>query len=132
MHSSKALIKQYFKALSGKNDTPITNYFSPNIRWNLPQTHPFGGPFVGVAEVLEMMEKGAVFFQYESIQINLRELLAENNNVVAHFTLTAKTHRDEVYENDYLFRFKCEGGEIIEVWEFFDTYYQASMGVFTS
>lgn len=131
MHSSKALIQQYFETLSGQNNVPITNYFSRNIRWNLPQTHPFGGPFVGVAEVLEMMEKGTVFFQYESIKIELRELLAEKNNVVAHFSLNAKTHQDELYENEYLFRFKCENGEIVEVWEFYDTYYQASMGMFS-
>ncbi|HKM27983.1 MAG TPA: nuclear transport factor 2 family protein [Thiopseudomonas sp.] len=130
MNSSKALITQYFDSITGNSTTPITDYFSDDIRWNLPPTHPFGGPFTGIPAVLEMMAKGAHFFPYETIAIELHSLIAEAENVVAHFRLTAQTHDGRDYANEYLFRFKCRGQKIIEVWEFLDTYYQQQMGMF--
>ncbi|MDY7218008.1 nuclear transport factor 2 family protein [Denitrificimonas sp. JX-1] len=130
MNSSKALIQQYFATLSGQSDVPVTEYFSADIRWNLPPAHPFGGPFIGIAAVLEMMEQGSGFFPYDSIGITLRALIAEKNDVVAHFSLSAKTHAGEDYANEYLFRFKCSDGKIVEVWEFLDTYYQFQAGLF--
>lgn len=132
MSSSKALISQYFNSISGQSDTPITDYFAEDIRWNLPPSHPFGGPFFGIQAVLEMMGKGADFFPYETIAIDLHSLIAEDENVVAHFHLTAKTHDGRDYANEYLFRFKCREHKIVEVWEFLDTYYQQQMGMFNS
>lgn len=130
MSSSKALISQYFDSISGQSDTPITDYFAEDIRWNLPPSHPFGGPFVGIPAVLEMMSKGAHCFPYETIAIQLHALIAEEDNVVAHFRLTAQTHDGRDYANEYLFRFKCHQQKIIEVWEFLDTHYQQEMNLF--
>lgn len=131
MNSSKALINQYFDSISGKSETPITEYFAQDIKWNLPPAHPFGGPFVGIPAVLEMMGKGADFFPYDTIAIELHTLIAEEDDVVAHFGLTAKTHAGKHYANEYLFRFKCRDEKIVEVWEFLDTYYQHQMGMFS-
>lgn len=130
MSSSKELISNYFDSISGKSAVAITEYFAEDIQWNLPPAHPFVGPFIGIPAVLDMMGKGAEFFPYESIAIELHALIAEQDNVVAHFRLTAKTHAGEDYANEYLFRFKCRDQKIVEVWEFLDTYYQAQMGLF--
>lgn len=71
-----------------------------------------------------------IFFPYETIAIELHSLIAEDENVVAHFRLTAQTHDGRDYANEYLFRFKCREQKIVEVWEFLDTYYQQQMGMF--
>ena len=131
MSTSKRLISTYFDSIAGKSDRPITDYFADNIRWNLPPAHPFGGPFVGIPAVLEMMGKGAHFFPYDTIAIELHTLIAEDDDVVAHFRLTAKTHDGRDYANEYLFRFKCKEQQIVEVWAFLDTYYQQQMGMFS-
>ncbi len=130
MLSNKALIQKYFDSLSGNSDIPITEYFADDIQWNLPPAHPFGGPFVGVPAVLEMMGRGGEFFKFETISIELHSLIAEGSNVAAHFRLTAKTHEDRDYRNEYLFRFLCREQKIAAVWEFLDTYYQHRMGMF--
>ena len=96
MSSSKELISNYFDSISGKSAVAITEYFAEDIQWNLPPAHPFVGPFIGIPAVLDMMGKGAEFFPYESIAIELHALIAEQDNVVAHFRLTAKTHAGEI------------------------------------
>ncbi|MCK9533350.1 MAG: nuclear transport factor 2 family protein [Pseudomonas sp.] len=131
MSSSKALISKYFDSVSGKSQVPLSEYFAEDIQWNLPPAHPFVGPFIGIPAVLDMMGQGADFFPYESIAIELYALIAEQDDVVAHFRLTAKTRAGEDYANEYLFRFKCRGQKIVEVWEFLDTYYQYKMGLFS-
>lgn len=131
MNQSKELISKYFDSISGKSELPITEYFAQDIKWNLPPAHPFGGPFIGIPAVLEMMGKGANFFPYETIGIELHTLIAEQDDVVAHFRLTAKTYDDKDYANEYLFRFKCCNQKIVEVWEFLDTFYQYKMGMFS-
>jgi len=130
VNSSKQVISQYFDSVSGKSEVSITEYFADDIKWNLPPAHPFVGPFVGIPAVLEMMGKGAGFFPYETIAIELHTLIAEEDDVVAHFRLTAKTHKGEDYANEYLFRFKCREHKIIEVWEFLDTYAQYQAGLY--
>lgn len=132
MITSKAFIQQYFDSLSGRNLTPVSDYFSNEIIWTLPPAHPFGGPFIGLEAVMEMMGRGSTLFRFETIAINLHTLIAEGDNVVAHFSLSAKTPDNRDYSNEYLLRFLCQQGKIVAVWEFMDTYYQHQMGMFGS
>ena len=130
MSPAKDLIRQYFDSISGRNDTPITDYFDADITWHLPPAHPFGGPFVGIPAVLEMMGRGSHFFRFDTIVIELHALIAEGDEVVAHFRLSARTPDERDYRNEYLFRFQCRDGRIIAVWEFMDTWLQQRMGMF--
>ena len=130
MYSNKEIIKKYFDSVSGESNIPITEYFSDDIEWNLPPAHPFGGPFVGIPAVLEMMGRGGEFFKFETISIDIHSLISEKENVVAHFRLTAKTHDERDYKNEYIFRFLCSNQKISVVWEFLDTYYLHQMGMF--
>ena len=128
--SSEKMVRGYFDSVSGISDTPITEYFAENIEWSLPPAHPFGGPFVGIPAVLEMMGRGAEFFKFETISIEIHALLSDKENVVAHFRLTATTHDARDYKNEYIFRFLCSNHKIAAVWEFLDTYYLYKMGMF--
>ena len=127
---NKKLIESYFATVSGESETPLTDYFAEDIVWTLPPAHPFGGPFHGVDAVMEMMGMGGGFFKFETIAIQLHAIFGEEDNVAAHFQLTAKTHDDADYTNQYLFRFQCKDNKIIAIWEFLDTYYQSKMGMF--
>ena len=128
--TNKELIRNYFDSVSGNSDTPISEYFADDIEWHLPPAHPFGGPFAGIPEVLEMMGRGGEFFDFETISIELHSVLAEEDNVVAHFRLKARTHDARDYSNEYIFRFLLRENKILEVWEFLDTYYLHKMGMF--
>lgn len=127
---NKQLIENYFATVSGSSEVPLTDYFGDDIVWTLPPAHPFGGPFHGVDAVMEMMGMGGGFFRFETIAIKVHVIVAEGDNVVAHFQLNAKTSNDDDYENQYLFRFQCRDNKIVGVWEFLDTYYQSKMGMF--
>lgn len=128
--SNKALIQQYFDAVAGKIDKPMGDFLADDIEWTLPPAHPFGGPFKGQAQVLEMMGRGSELFLFETITVNVHVLMADGDNVAAHFELRAKTPDGRDYFNQYMFRFQCRNGEIVAVWEFLDTYYQSTLGFF--
>lgn len=130
MNDNKTLINHYFDAVSGKTDNPITDYLSDSITWHLPPAHPFGGPFEGIPAVLDMLGRGGTLFDFATMVIDIHALIAEADDVVAHFQLTASTSDGRQYENQYLFRFRCRDGMIVEVWEFLDTYRQYTMGMF--
>ena len=130
MNEHRKLIESYFSSVSGDSDVPLSDYFSDDITWTLPPAHPFGGPFHGLDAVMEMMGMGGGFFRFETIVIEVHAIIAEQDDVVAHFQLSAKTHDDGDYQNQYLFRFQCRDKKIVAVWEFLDTYYQAKMGMF--
>lgn len=130
MNPAKETLQRYFRSMAGEDDTPITDFFASNIRWHLPPAHPYGGPFEGIPAVLEMMALGNDLFLFETIVFDHHALIAEGDNVVAHFGLSAKTPDGRDYRNEYLFRFRCEDGKIAEVWEFMDSYLQYQMGMF--
>lgn len=132
MKSNREVIQKYFDSVSGASAIPLTEYFTDDIEWHLPPAHPLGGPFVGVPSVMEMMAHGAEFFRFETISIDMHTIVSEQDNVVAHFRLTAKTHDERDYSNEYMFRFVCRSQKIAVVWEFLDTYYLYQMGMFDS
>ncbi len=130
MSNNRHLIEQYFASLTGQSDTPISDYFDSDIIWHLPPAHPFGGPFIGLSAVLEMLGKGSHLFRFETITIDRRATIVEDDNAAVHFILNAKMHDDRDYCNEYLFRFQCQDGKISQVWESMDTYYQYQAGMF--
>jgi len=130
MNNNRHLIEQYFASLTGQSDTPISNYFADDIVWHLPPAHPFGGPFIGLNAVLDMLGQGSHLFRFETIAIDRRALIVEGDNAAVHFILNAKMHDNRDYSNEYLFRFQCQDGKISQVWECMDTYYQYTVGMF--
>ena len=130
MNQAKETIQRYFRCMAGEEDTPITDFFADNIRWHLPPAHPYGGPFEGIPAVLEMMARGNELFLFDTIVFDHHALIAEGEDVVAHFGLSARTPGGSDYRNEYLFRFRCAKGKIAEVWEFMDSYLQYQMGMF--
>ena len=130
MIESKIIVERYFDSITGKSDTPLSDHFADTIIWTLPPAHPFGGPFIGKAAVMEMMTKGGHLFQFDTMAIDIHALFSDNDNVAAHFSLTAKTADNRDYHNDYFFRFLCSDRKIIAIWEFLDTYRQFSMGMY--
>ena len=130
MSNNHRLIEQYFASLTGQSDTPISDHFADDIVWHLPPAHPFGGPFIGLSAVLDMLGQGSHLFRFETIAIDRRALIVEGDNAAVHFTLNAKMHDNRDYSNEYLFRFHCQDGKISQVWECMDTYYQYKVGMF--
>ena len=124
------LLEQYFGSLTGANNQQITDFMSDDIIWHLPPAHPFGGPFIGIPAVQEMLGMGGDLFDFTTIAMQRHTLFGDGDNVCAHFQMNAQTPTGLDYQNQYLFRFRCHNEQIVEVWEFMDTYYQSQVGMF--
>jgi ketosteroid isomerase-like protein len=59
-----------------------------------------------------------------TVTITIQNLVAEGDLVAGRFILEARTVRgDRPYKNFYHFLYRCEGGRVVEYWEYLDTKY---------
>lgn len=131
--NNKALILDYFEVITGRrSDRPIGDFFAEDAVWYVPQSNPAikPNPRRGHAAVMDLLSSGVDVYQPGSLVLDLERLIADADNVVAQFTLTAKLANGTDYVNQYCFVFSISGGRIDGVWEYLDTLYQWRCGTF--
>lgn len=126
---NKALIKHYFEVMSGVDTgMQLGDFFTEDIVWHIPQSSEIApNPRKGRAAVMELLGMGVGFYEEGSLQVNLQRLVAEDDRVVAQFSMSAKLASGPAYNNDYIFLFSLRDGKISEVWEALDTLYMAQL-----
>jgi ketosteroid isomerase-like protein len=128
-----SLIHHYLSVVSGVDTSvPIGDFFSEDVVWHVPQSNPdiVPNPRVGHAAVMDLLTSGVGIYQPGSLDIQAQRLVADENHVVAQFTLAAKLANGKNYRNDYVMLFSIDHGKINGVWEYLDTLYQWQLGTF--
>jgi ketosteroid isomerase-like protein len=70
----------------------------------------------------------AKLYRRGTVTIEVQSIIAEDNFVSCRFILDAMTVRaNEHYRNYYNFFYRCEGGRIVEYWEYLDTEYASKL-----
>ncbi len=128
--NTRETIDQYFGLLSGELEGNFIDCLDESIVWHLPPHHPFGADFDGKDQVLKMLERGLPMFRLETMKVELHLVVADGEHAFAHFTMRAVTSKGKDYENQYFFRFRVQGGKIVEIWEAMDSLYMASLGMY--
>lgn len=118
------------KLLHGEN-ADIGRFFHPDIAWHFPKSTASassGSDHYGRAAVMAMFA-GDVdqFYRPGSLRFHYHAMTAEADRVHMHFSLEAVTTSGKDYYNDYQSLFRFKDGQIIEVWEYFDTAYLFSL-----
>jgi len=129
MSNNRHLIEQYFASLTDKVTPPLV-ITCRRYCLALATCPPVWRTIYWLNAVLEMLGQGSHLFRFETIAIDRRALIVEDDNAAVHFILKAKMHDNRDYCNEYLFRFQCQDGKISQVWECMDTYYQYTVGMF--
>jgi ketosteroid isomerase-like protein len=120
--SNQLLINNYYAALAS-GDPDMARFFSEDVEWHLPRSSPMHGTLKGRDAVLGLFGGGSVsdYYKPETMQFEYHATIVANDDVIMPFTMRAVTANGHDYENDYLMRFRIDGGVIAEVWEYFDT-----------
>lgn len=131
--NSKSVVQTYFDVILGRNAAiALTDLFTDDASWRVPRSNPMikPNPKVGKAGVMDVLTNGVSVYQPDTFRIEALKLIAEEDEVVALFTLKARLADGRDYENDYVFYFALRDGKIHEVRENLDTLRQAQFGVF--
>ena len=124
---NKQRARDFFEALSAGDAARLREMLRPDMRWVVPDgAIMLGGTHEGAEDVIAKMTAAVgETFEPGSNQIEIREILAEGDVVMAETRLTA-THLDgRQYDNRYVFVFEFLDGRIAELREHVDTVYAA-------
>ena len=136
LETNKAVVRRFLEAMPTRDlavigeclaEDVVQNYQRPSIQ-NDDGTRS-ASSLRGRANILAEIE--AYYYQLYrpgTITVRIENLVAEDDLVAAQFVLSAITaRRDEPYENFYHFLYRCQGGKVVEYWEYVDTRYAAQM-----
>jgi len=114
-HPNEDLVRAGYAAFaSGDLDALQNQFFAEDIRWHFPGRSPFGGDYVGVAEVLSWL--GRSFEASEgTVRIELHDVIGNDDHVVALTTVRAERAGKKLQDNTIQV-FHLRDGKATEVW----------------
>jgi ketosteroid isomerase-like protein len=124
---NKQIVQSYFESLA-KGDGRAIEWLADDVRWWVPQGSSLGGSYQGKPAVLELMGRGVDLYSPDvPMRIDVQSLVAEGDRVCAEVEITAVTHDDRPYCNQYHFALRLRDDRIVEVKEYVDTRYVYDM-----
>lgn len=129
MSDNKTIVIEYQMAVQevlkiGAGEA-FKKYLSEDVKWHLPKSmQAYGGAVFSGIDGVEKMLKDNVgrFYQPETIEVDFRSMIAEDNLVHMHFGMQATTPNAQSYSNDYQVLYEIKDGLICNVWEYFDAH----------
>jgi ketosteroid isomerase-like protein len=94
--------------------------------WHLPPTAEIPGlddPRVvrGRDAIHAVQQRAAEIYDVPTIQIEIRNLLADGDWVVLQYLLRCRAANGNSYEQEYVFLFEIRDGRIATIWDYYDT-----------
>ena len=121
--ANKLIVREYFDKMAS-GSTEISELFTDDVSWWVPQSSPLGGTYEGRAAVLGLMGSGVDLYDDSvPLEMEIQEIVAEGDQVCVQLVLRARTAAGEDYENHYHFAFRVRAGKICAVKEYVDTLY---------
>ena len=122
-NENKQVVRGYFASIASA-DGKALDWLSDDVQWWVPQGSSIGGTYAGKAAVIELMERGiGAYDPAVPMEVEIRQLVAEDDWVCAQVELTAAARDGSPYRNRYHFAFRLRSGRIVEVNEYVDTKY---------
>ena len=125
--ANKEVVRNYFASVAS-GDGRALDSMSEDVSWWVPQGSSMGGTYEGKEAVATLMQSGVgAYAEDVPMQIDVRQLVAEDDWVCAQVEISAGTRDGRPYCNQYHFAFRVRAGQIVEVKEYVDTHYVHEM-----
>ena len=128
--SNKHTLRDYFTAIgSGGN---YQAYYTDDIVWQLPGSHPYGAEHRGLADVRHMLERAdREMVNISSMSFEFHEMIEEGDKIAVRMTQAYSTvDSGQRYSNEYLDIFEFRDGKIVRITASFDTYRMYRLGLY--
>ena len=121
--ANKQVVQRYFASVTSGEGNPL-DCLAEDVTWWVPQGSSLGGIYRGKAAVAELMGSALDAYSDEiPMEIEIRQLVAEDDWVCAQVEISAGTRDGRPYRNWYHWAFRVRDGQIVEVNEYVDTRY---------
>ena len=118
---NKKVVRQFYEAGNRGDMETCFGLVADDIRWTNMGTTSLSGTYAGKAELMEKLI-GPLFGQLkQGIHMDIQQLVAEGERVVAVTSGTAETLDGRPYNNSYCWVIRVQNGKLAEVIEYSDT-----------
>ena len=118
---NKKVVRQFYEAGNRGDMETCFGLVADDIRWTNMGTTSLSGTYAGKADLMEKLI-GPLFGQLkQGIHMDIQQLVAEGERVVAVTSGTAETLDGRPYNNSYCWVVRVQNGKLAEVIEYSDT-----------
>lgn len=121
IEANKALITQFFAALSSGKVDRIGEFLADDARWWVSGTVEGISGIYTKSETLELLGQVAGVYKAGALHIAPTAMIAEGQRVAVEAESYAELHNGKVYNNLYHFVFDIKGDQITSFKEYMDT-----------
>lgn len=119
--SNKQIVRSFFNAGNSGDMDACFALIADDIKWIVLGTTPLSGTYLGKQALMEKL-LGPLFGRLKAgINMDVHQLVAEDDLVVAHARGKAETHEGRAYNNTYCWIIRLDNGKFVELTEFADT-----------
>ena len=122
VEKNKNIVREAYAAISKGDAERFLGFLRDDIEWYFIGSHRFSGTMKGKEQIIE--ELFSVLggeLEGDGIRLEIRQLIAEGNKVVAEMLGTARSTAGKDYNNTYNLILTLEDGLITEIREYLDT-----------
>ena len=122
VEKNKNIVREAYAAISEGDAERFLGFLRDDIEWYFIGSHRFSGAMKGKEQIIE--ELFSVLgdeLEGDGIRLEIRQLIAEGNKVVAEMLGTARSTAGKDYNNTYNLILTLEDGLITEIREYLDT-----------
>ena len=122
VEKNKNIVREAYAAISKGDAERFLGFLRDDIEWYFIGSHRFSGTMKGKEQIIE--ELFSVLgdeLEEDGIRLEIRQLIAEGNKVVAEMLGTARSTAGKDYNNTYNLILTLKDGLITEIREYLDT-----------
>ena len=122
IEENKQIVREAYGAISNGDAEGFLNRLSDDIEWYFIGSHRFSGTMKGKKQIVnELFNVLGEELEGTGISLEIKQLIAESNKVVAEMQGTARSTSGQDYNNTYNLILTLKNGLITEIREYLDT-----------
>jgi uncharacterized protein len=123
----KAVVIRYVEAARDGMSAVIRDSFADDATWEYPGDLPLSGTYRGIDAIVNEFLGGAAALMTPGVVIELTNVVAEGDQVVAEWTSRGTARNGGAYRNRNAGIFTVRDGKIVSVREYTDTQHVAQV-----
>lgn len=119
--ANKQVVRGLYSAISAGDAEAFMNHMTDDVEWYFIGSHRFAGTMKGKEDIRKKLLEPLGNELTGLIQLEIKQLIAEGDKVVAEMQGTSKSIAGKDYNNTYCIILTVKDGKIREMREYLDT-----------
>ena len=119
--ANKQVVRRLYSAISAGDAEAFMNHMTDDVEWYFIGSHRFAGTMKGKEDIRKNLLEPLGNELTGLIQLEIKQLIAEGDKVVAEMQGTSKSTAGKDYNNTYCIILTVKDGKIREMREYLDT-----------